>query len=520
MDIVIGDLLRHSVNRYPKRPAIVGDDVKFTYDEFNRRVNRIVDSWYKSGLKKGDRLAILLMNCYQFIELIMACAKSGIVMVPINWRFQAAEIKYVVENSDACAMVMGEEFIPVMETAANDIKQIRADKYWVVGSKKFRDAGGLYQDLLKEGSEDEPDVTIDPQDVFFIGYTSGTTGFPKGAVILNRTEVERAIAINMEYAMPPSGLVNLIVMPTFHSNSIWNTVASFLSGATIHIYHLRGFNGEEILSIINKYRVTLSGMVPTMFNIILALPEEVRNKYDVSSMEILLSGSAPISEKTKTDILSVFKNAKLYEGYGSTETGLVTNLRPEDQFRKMRSVGQAAFGKQVKILDHDGNEMKPGQIGEIYTRGINIFKGYLKNAEATKVAFRGDWCTVGDMGYLDEENYLFLVDRKNDMIISGGENIYPTEVENVIYKHPSVREVAIVGVPDEFWGESVKAVVLLKDGMSATQEELIEFTKGKLAGYKRPRTVDFVTELPMTPTGKILRRLVKDKYWQGRESRI
>jgi len=199
---------------------------------------------------------------------------------------------------------------------------------------------------------------------------------------------------------------------------------------------------------------------------------------------------------------------------------VVTALRPEDQIRKLKSVGQAVFGKQIKILDPDGNEMKPGEIGEIYTRGINIFKGYLKNPEATKAAFRGDWCAVGDMGYVDEENYLYLVDRKNDMIISGGENIYPTEVENVIYAHPSVREVAIVGVPDEFWGESVKAVVLLKDGMSATQEEIVEFTKGKLAGYKRPRSVDFVKELPMTPTGKILRRLVKEKYWQGKDSRI
>jgi long-chain acyl-CoA synthetase len=261
-------------------------------------------------------------------------------------------------------------------------------------------------------------------------------------------------------------------------------------------------------------------MVPTMYNIILALPEEVRNKYDVSSMTTLISSSAPISAKTKQEILAFFKNGKLYEGYGATETGVVTALRPEDQLRKLRSVGQAVFGKQVKILDPDGNEMKPGEIGEIYTRGINIFKEYLKNPAATKAAFRGDWCTVGDMGYLDEENYLFLVDRKNDMIISGGENIYPTEVENVIYQHPSVREVAIVGVPDEFWGESVKAVVLLKDGASATQEEIVEFTKGKLAGYKRPRTVDFVTELPMTPTGKILRRLVKEKYWQGKDNRI
>jgi len=518
MNLVVGELLLNSVNKYPKRNAIVGDEASFTYEELNRRVNRIANNLLAGGLKKGDRLGILLMNCYQFVELIMACAKSGIIMVPVNWRFQAPEIKYVIDNSDACAMIMGEEFIPVMETAAKDIKEIPADKYWVVGSKKFRDAGGLYQDLVKEGPISEPDVKIDPEDILCIGYTSGTTGFPKGAITQHKTGVETAIAMNIEFVT--SYMVNLIVMPTFHSNSINNVMASFLSGMTIHIYHLRGFNGEEILQIIDKYKVNISSMVPTMYNIILALPEEVRNKYDVSSMTTLLSSSAPISAKTKKEILSFFKNGKLYEGYGATETGVVTALRPEDQLRKLNSVGQAVFGKQIKILDPDGNEMKPGEIGEIYTRGINIFKGYLKNPEATKAAFRGDWCAVGDMGYVDEENYLYLVDRKNDMIISGGENIYPTEVENVIYTHPSVREVAIVGVPDEFWGESVKAVVLLKDGTSATQEEIIEFTKGKLAGYKRPRTVDFVTELPMTPTGKILRRLVKEKYWKGKDSRI
>ncbi|MFA5064755.1 MAG: long-chain-fatty-acid--CoA ligase [Dehalococcoidia bacterium] len=518
MNLVVGDLLLNSVNRYPKRNAIVGDDASFTYVEFNRRVNRIANNLLAGGLKKGDRLAILLMNCYQFVELIMACAKSGIIMVPVNWRFQAPEIKYVVENSDACAMIMGEEFIPTMEIAAKDIKQIPADKYWVVGNKKFRNAGGLYQDLVKEGSQDEPAVKMDPEDILCIGYTSGTTGFPKGAVTLHKTGVETAVVMNLEFVT--SYMVNLIVMPTFHSNSINNVMASFLSGMTIHIYHLRGFNGEEILQIIDKYKVNISSMVPTMYNIILALPEEVRNKYDVSSMTTLLSSSAPISAKTKQEILSFFKNGKLYEGYGATETGVVTALRPEDQLRKLKSVGQAVFGKQIKILDPDGNEMKPGEIGEIYTRGINIFKEYLKNPQATKAAFRGEWCAVGDMGYVDEENYLYLVDRKNDMIISGGENIYPTEVENVIYQHPSVREAAIIGVPDEFWGESVKAVVLLKDGMTATPEEIMEFTKGKLAGYKRPRSVDFVTELPMTPTGKILRRLVKEKYWQGRDNRI
>ena len=519
MNLVIGDLLQHSVNRYPHHLAIVGDNVSLTYDAFNRRVNRLANSLLKSGVKKGDKLGILLMNCYQFLEIIMACAKAGIVMVPVNWRFQPNEIAYIIDNSDTTAMILGEEFLPTMELAAKGISRIPADKYWVVGNKKFGDSGKLYEDLINLGKESEPDVQVGPEDIFFIGYTSGTTGFPKGAVIQNQTDVELAIAINIEYEMT-AGLVNLIVMPTFHSNSIWNSVGSFLNGATIYIYHLRGFNGEEILSIIDKYKVNLSSMVPTMYNIILGLPKDIKAKYDVSSVKTLMSSSAPISPKTKQEILSFFKNARLFEGYGSTETGIVSSLRPEDQLRKMASVGQAAFGKELQILDANGNDLPRGEIGEIYARGINIFKEYYKNPEATRAAFRGDWCTVGDMGYLDAEGYLYLVDRKNDMIISGGENIYPTEVENAICQFPGVREVAVVGVPDDFWGESLKAVVMLKEGTSATEKDILDFTKGKLAGYKRPRSVDFVTEFPMTPTGKILRRLVKEKYWVGRERKI
>lgn len=518
MDLVIGDLLRQSARKFPDRLAITGDDISITYADMNIRVNKLANGLLASGLRKGDKLGILLMNCYQFLELIMACAKAGIIMVPINWRFQSDEIQYIVQHSDTTAMILGEEFIPIMDQTAPKLTQIARNKYLVVGQNQF-DGGGRYEDLLAQGNEDEPDVVVTPDDVFFIGYTSGTTGFPKGAVILHRTDVDLAIAINLEFETG-GALVNLIVMPTFHSNSIWNTVGSFLAGATIYIYHLRGFNGEEILNIIEKYKVNMSSMVPTMYHLILGQPEEVKAKCDVSSMKILLSSSAPISYETKVAITNFFKNAKLYEGYGSTETGVVTTLRPEDQLTRPGSIGKAAFGKDVKILGINGEELPRNEIGEIYTKGISIFKEYYKNPEATKKAFIGNWCTVGDMGYMDDEYFVHLVDRKNDMIISGGENIYPTEVENLILQHPAVLFVAVVGVPDELWGESIKAVVLPKSGMQVTEEELINFTRGKIAGYKRPRSVDFVLEMPMTPTGKILRRLVKEKYWKDKKTRI
>jgi acyl-CoA synthetase (AMP-forming)/AMP-acid ligase II len=519
MKITIGDILRHSVNKNPEKPAIIGDGISFTYSEFNSRVNRLANGLLDGGLKKGDKLGILLMNCYQFIEIIMACAKVGIIMVPVNWRYQPDEIVYVVENSDTTAFLLGEEFIPIMKQTASRIPQVPNNRYWIVGNGTLFEESAGYEELIEKGSDKEPEVAVDPHDIFFIGYTSGTTGNPKGAVILHETDVELALAINLEFNMTDCQ-VNLIVMPTFHSNSIWNSLGSILNGTTMHIYHLRGFNPEEILMIIEKYKVEVSSMVPTMFNMIFALPEEVRNKYDMSSVKLLLSSSAPISATTKKEILAFFKNVRLYEAYGATETGIVTSLRPEDQMKELGSVGKAAFGKEIKILDPDGNELPRGETGEIYTKGISIFKEYLKNEKGTRAAFRGEWCSVGDMGYITDEGYLYLVDRKNDMIISGGENIYPTEVENAIYEHPAVQYVAVVGVPDDMWGESVKAVVVLKDGTEATESEIIEFCKGKIASYKKPRTVDFVSELPMNLTGKIMRRQVREKYWTGKGKRI
>ena len=232
-------------------------------------------------------------------------------------------------------------------------------------------------------------------------------------------------------------------------------------------------------------------------------------------MRWLVSSSAPLLTKTKEELFAFFKYSRLYEGYGSTETGAVTSLSPEDQLKKIRSIGKPYFGQEVKLLNDVGEEVAPGEVGELYSRGPTQMKEYYKDPEKTKGAFRGDWLSAGDMARMDEEGYLYLVDRKNDMIISGGENIYPTEIEDVLSKHPKVQEIAIIGVPDEKWGESLKAVIVLKSGQEATEEEIIAFCKGKLAGYKKPKSVDFIpaSKMPKTPTGKILRRPLREIYW-------
>ena len=312
----------------------------------------------------------------------------------------------------------------------------------------------------------------------------------------------------------------LLIMPLFHSNSVWHSNLLLFIGGEVCIYPSGGFNPKEILEIIEKEKVTCTNMVPTMSNLVLSLPD--KDKYDVSSMRWLVSSSAPLLTKTKEELFSFFKHSKLYEGYGSTETGAVTSLSPEDQLRKIRSIGKPYFSQEVRLLDPYGKDVPVGEVGELYSRGPTQMSGYNNDPEKTKKAFIGEWLSAGDMARMDEEGYLFLVDRKQDMIISGGENLYPTEVEEVLSKHPKIHELAVIGVPDEKWGETVKAVIVLKPGEEATEEEIIKFCEGKLAGYKKPKSIDFIpaAEMPKNPTGKILRRPLKEKYWRGKDVKI
>jgi len=312
----------------------------------------------------------------------------------------------------------------------------------------------------------------------------------------------------------------MLVMPMCHVNSIFYSFAYTLVSAPVMVYNMVSFDPEDLLKTISEYKITFTSLVPTHYIMILALPDEVKKKYDVSSIRQLLISSAPARKDLKLAIMDFFKNAELWEAYGSTEAGLVTLLRPEDQFKKLGSIGREIFGiDEIKLLDENGNEVPRGEVGELYSRTPMAFKEYWKDPEKTKAAFRGDWMTVGDMARQDEDGYYYLVDRKANMIITGGENVYPSEVENVVGAHPAVKDVAVIGVPDPKWGEAVKAVVILHEGYTPSKEleqEIIDFCRGKIAGYKRPKSVDFIKEedMPRTATGKILHRKLRERYWK------
>jgi acyl-CoA synthetase (AMP-forming)/AMP-acid ligase II len=311
----------------------------------------------------------------------------------------------------------------------------------------------------------------------------------------------------------------MLVMPMCHVNSIFYSFPYTLVSAPVFVYNMVSFDPVDLLKTIEKYKITFTSLVPTHYIMMLALPDDVKMKIDVSSIRQLLISSAPARKETKTAIMEYFKNGELWEAYGSTEGGLVTLLRPEDQFKKLGSIGKEIFGTdRIKILDENRNEVPDGEVGELFYRTPMLFKEYLKEPEKSKQAFFGEWSSAGDMVKRDEDGYYTLVDRKANMIITGGENVYPSEVEGcVAANHKAVRDVAVIGIPDPKWGEAIKAVVVLNQGYEPSKElaqEIMDATKGKIAGFKRPKTIDFVKdeEMPRTPTGKILHRILREKY--------
>jgi acyl-CoA synthetase (AMP-forming)/AMP-acid ligase II len=348
-------------------------------------------------------------------------------------------------------------------------------------------------------------------------YTSGTTGRPKGVVRSHESYLAMYYLSIINTGVRPTDKA-LMVMPMCHVNSIYYSFQYTLVSAPVCVYNESSFNPEDFLATVDKYKITFTSLVPTHYIMILSQPDEIKNKYDVSSMRQLLISSAPARKDTKLAILDFFKNAELWEAYGSTEAGLVTLCRPEDQLRKLGTIGQEIFGiDRIKVLDEEGNEVPDGEVGELYARTPMLFKEYWNLPEKTKEVFQGEWFTAGDMCFRDPDGFYVLVDRKANMIITGGENVYPSEVENVVGEHPAVKDVAVIGVPDEKWGEAIRAVVILNEEHEPTDDlktDIRRQTRNKIAGYKVPKTIDFIDddEMPRTGTGKILHRVLRERY--------
>ncbi len=511
-----GDVVKmHAIN-YPDKVAIKDKFRQATFKEWEERANRLANALSDFGVKKGDRFAILAYNWTEWMEIYAAAAKAGQITVPIMFRLAPPEIEYVINHSETKAFVVAEEFVQMVDDMREKLP-IPQENYVYLGKGQPPDGYVHYEELMAKGSPSQPDVVADSADFWNIMYTSGTTGRPKGVVRTHEGNIAEYILNDINMAVRPDDRV-MLVMPMCHINSIFYSFSYTYVGASCFIYNMISFDPEDLLRTIHQEKITFTSLVPTHYIMMLALPDEVKNKYDVSSIRQLLISSAPARKNTKLAIMEYFKNAELWEAYGSTEQGLMTLLRPEDQMKKLGSIGKEIFGiDRIKILDENRKEVPPGEVGEIFVRTPIVFREYWKDPEKTKEVFDGEWSTAGDMGKIDEEGYYYLVDRKANMIITGGENVYPSEVENVIGSHPAVKDIAVIGVPHEKWGEAVKAVVILHEGQTPSEElgkEIAQHCRGKIAGYKIPKSVDFIKEeeMPRTGTGKILHRILRERY--------
>ncbi len=517
----IGLKMKQNAEEFPDKPAVIFNDTITTYRRLNERASKFGNAMLSLGLKSRERVAVIMRNRTEFLEIIHGLIKAGLTLVPVNWRLAPEEMKYVINNSEASAIVVCEEFLEKLLPVMKDLPNVRKGNYVYLGDK-LPEGMHAYEELLGKASSADPGVENQPADPFFIGYTSGTTGFPKGA-ITPHGEWDIKILSLFGLLRLDDNDIQLLTMPLFHMNAINTSTVSHYGGQTVVV--MERFRPEEALQLIQKYKTSFSSMVPTMYNRFKNMPKEIFDKYDTSSMKSLIQSSAPLPFPMKKWIIENFKSAGLHELYGGTEAGVVAYMPPEEQLNRPGSVGRPLPTIEIKLVDDNGNEVPVGEVGQFISRpreGATLGKvtEYYKDEKATKKSFKDGWFYSGDMARLDEDGFIYLVDRKFDMIISGGENIYPAEIEGVLYKHPKIVEAAVIGVPDDEWGESVKAVLVVREGETATAEEIIAYCRKHLAGYKVPRSVDFMMELPKTDTGKILKKIIKAPYWKGRDVRI
>ncbi len=505
----LGQNLKVNAKKFPDTVALKDRGRSFTYPELNQRVNRLANSFFTIGLNKGDKVAVFMENSIEIVEIFLATAKTGIIIVPVNFRLVGKEVAYIVDNSDAKAMIVDQEFVPVIREIKTDLKQIPDQNYIVVGKEShgFRS----YDSLIESSSSHEPDVTVKPEDTWILIYTSGTTGKPKGVIRSHVSHIAFYLINAIDYGFTRYDNC-LNVMPLCHINSTFFTFTFLYVGGSVYIHPARSFRAEEILQIIEREKITFISLIPTHYNIILSLGNTGKS-FDVSSIKKLLCSSAPVRKNVKKAIMEFFPGAELYEGYGSTEAGSVTVLKPEDQLRKLGSIGYEILGTEfIKIIDENGNEIKDGRVGELYSRGPMLFDEYYKLPEKTAKSFRNGWFSAGDMARRDSDGFYEIVDRKDNMIITGGEHVYPSEVEEVIGSHPDVYDVAVISVPDDKWGEMVVAVVVNRNPVD--EKTISDWCKERMAGYKRPKKIIFINndEMPRTGTGKILHRILRERY--------
>jgi fatty-acyl-CoA synthase len=537
--MILTETLAKALKLFPQKRAIVCGNKHWTYQEFCSRIHQLSRCLNGFGLKKDDKVAILHPNCHTFLEAYYAIPQIGAISVPINTRLSPREIAFILQDSESKVLIAGVMFKNQLDPIRKEIRGIK--KILWTGedpsnssppdphgrTRKGHPIDLNYEKALQqEESGSLPAPPTNGEDIAQIYYTSGTTGRPKGVMLSHKNVTTHALGTIAEVHLTDSD-VWVHVAPLFHLADAWATWAVTWVGGT-HVL-VREFDARAVLETIQREKVTLTNLIPTMLNLMVNHPDT--GKFDYSSLRVLLSGGAPIAPEVVRKVVRTFK-CDYIQTYGMTETSpyltlsiLKEHLRKlsdDDQLRFKSKTGREFIGVNLKVVDEQGKEIKKDEkeVGEIIVKGDIVTKGYWKLPEETKKSIKEGWLYTGDMAVIDEEGYVTIVDRKKDMILTGGENVYSTEVENALYMHAAILECAVVGVPDQKWGEAVRAIVVLKPGQRATEQEIIQFCKEKIAHYKAPKSIDFVDVLPRTGSGKIHKKNLRDKYWEGYEKKV
>ena len=516
----LGELARKNAALRGSSVAVHFEGRETTFAQFDRHTDQIANGLIGLGVAPQKHIAYLGKNSDLYFELFVGAAKARVILAPVNWRLAPPEIAYIVNDCQAEVLFVGPEFIDGVRAFASELKTVKHIVSMEGATLEWRD----FSKWRDAQAATPPDRVATEQDVAIQLYTSGTTGHPKGAMLTNHNLLgmrERDPADTRQWNIVSDDDVWLVPMPVFHIGGSGVLVWAAWSGGKCVI--TREFNPVTILDDFVTHRVSKLFLVPAAMQFIVRLPQA--RQVDFSRLKFMFYGASPIPLDLLRECMDVFK-CGFVQMYGMTETtGTIVALEPEDHTPegspRMRAAGKALPGVELAILDAEGNHLPPNQVGEIATRSMANMRGYWNLPDATKRTMGADgWLRTGDAGYLDEDGYLFVHDRVKDMIISGGENIYPAEVESAVFGHPAIAEVAVIGVPDDKWGESVKAVVVLKDGQNATPEEIMAFARTRIAGFKTPRSVDFIDALPRNPSGKILKRELREPYWAGKDRRV
>jgi acyl-CoA synthetase (AMP-forming)/AMP-acid ligase II len=515
------DILTTYAEAQPDKLAVIDDKgdsgtVQWTYAEFEAAANRLGNVLLSLGAEPGRKVIWCGPNSLPVVAVMSATRKIGAIAVPLNYRLTAEEARYVIDHSDAEIGYVDAEYAHLFAGLVGKLPRLR---HVIVFGGPAPEGMLVSEELTATASEQPPDVGEAVGTGGTMIYTSGTTGKPKGAV-RNSTDQTTGIALVTMIGYQPDD-VYLTSGPLYHSGPMAFLGVGLIFGQTLVVQ--RKFDAEDWLRLVEKYKVSSTFSAPALVRMICALPAEVKARYDRSSMRIMLANAAPWSFALKQQYVADFPPESLWEVYGSTELGVDCVLEPKDQMRKPGSCGKPAPGIEIVLFDGDGNEVTgtgPGHTGELYVRSTGVFNEYYKQQDSYDASSRGDFHTVGDIAYRDDEGYYYICDRKNDMIISGGMNIYPAEIEAALEQHPAIYDVAVFGIPSEEWGEIVHATVVLAPGASLTADGIKAFGKEHLASYKVPRSVDFVGELPRTGSGKILKRQLRAPYWAGRTAQV